>query len=117
MAFKAHFKTAYDQRELPLELAVKGDLHVGYLVKLTPDAGDVPAYIEAATSLADATHIVAQSDMTLEYGHVPIENVDYKYKDIVASTTSGAPTNTTETKRVALYPILDKDDLIVVEVE
>ena len=87
MAYFGQFKTAYLQREIPEDVAVSSDsyLQVGQLVKLTPAAGKAVGYIAAATgnneaaALAAATHIVAQSDVTLEYGHIPVENRDYRY--------------------------------------
>ena len=53
--------------------------------------------------------------MTMEYGHVPVENRDYKYSDEVAATiaAAGPVTASTPTKKVALFAITDKDDLIV----
>ena len=117
--FKGKFKTAYDQRELPLDVAVVGttNLHVGELVKYVAAASGKPAYIVAATGLSDATHIIAQSDMTMEYGHVPVENRDYKYSDVVAANVSatGSVTASTETKKVAVFAIKDINDVIVYE--
>ena len=118
--FKGKFKTAYDQREIALDVAVVGttDLHVGELVKYVAAASGKPAYIVAAAGLAEATHIIAQSDMTMEYGHVPVENRDYKYSDVVAANVSaaGSVATTTETKKVAVFAVTDKDDVIVYEV-
>ena len=98
---KAKFRTAYDQREVVIDAKVTADVTVGTLVKVTYGT---PNTIAAATGKDDATHIIAQSDMTMEYGHVPVENRDYKYSDVVK-------TSTTE-KKVALFPVLDKNDLI-----
>lgn len=116
--FKAKFKTAYLQREIPVEVAVIGAaaLEVGQLVTLTPTNGTNPDYIAAAAgvteaaALSAATHIIAQSDMTMEYGHVPVENRDYKYSPKVAVTaaTIGA---TSPTKKVALFKLVNKDDV------
>ena len=115
--FKASFKTAYLQREIPMTVAVLGasPLVVGQMVTLTAASGAVPAYIASAATVAAATHIIAQSDMTMEYGHVPVENRDYKYSDEVAATiaAAGPVTASTPTKKVALFAITDKDDLIV----
>lgn len=94
MPYKGEFKTAYLQREIPVDAAVmQGDgLVVGNLVKLVKAGANTVPYIVAATgndknaALADATHIIAQSDMTLEYGHVPVEVQDYRYKKTVACT-------------------------------
>lgn len=129
----ASFKTAYLQKEEPLDVAVKGtiaaDAAAAYatrkttpaslatvmvrdLVKLTPATATVPAYIERVLSLASATHIVAQSDMTMEYGHVPVENRDYRYFPVVQATAAtvaaGSPV-----KKVALFKIWNKDDVII----
>lgn len=108
----AHFKTAWLQKEIPLQADVVGstDLHVGDYVKLT-DNGTF-AYIEKST-IANATHIIAQSDTTLEYGHVPVENRDYRYSDVVEPTVTAAPTaETTTHKMVALFAITDPSDVI-----
>lgn len=112
----AGFKTAYLQREVPLDLDVVGaaSLKVGDLVTVTPETGTVQGYMVKAASLAAATHIIAQSDMTLGYGHVPVEVQDYKYSPEVAVTRAAAPTTKTTTwKHVALYQIVDKNDIIL----
>lgn len=129
--FKAKFKTAYGQREIPMDIVVAGsaDLHVGQLVTLEPADSDTPEYVypatgdDAATVLTNATHIIAQSDMTLEYGHVPVEDRNYTYSDVVArSLTNDAPTTTatvssnSKTKKIALFDISDKTDVVVYEV-
>lgn len=98
MAYKCEFKTAYLQREIPVDVAVmEGDgLVVGNLVKLVDATANTVPYIVAATgangaaALADATHIIAQSDMTLEYGHVPVEYRNYLYKNNVACSVEGS---------------------------
>lgn len=108
----AYFKTAWMQKEIPLQADVVGttNLHVGDFVKLTTATGY--AYIEKST-IANATHIIAQSDSTLEYGHVPVENRDYRYDDSVKPTVSSAPSSATNThKMIALFAITDKDDII-----
>lgn len=108
----AHFKTAWLQKEIPLQADVVGttDLHVGDYVKLT--TGDDFAYIEKST-IANATHLIAQSDMTLEYGHVPVEHRDYRYSDAVKCTVNSAPSSATTThKMVALFAITDPTDVI-----
>ena len=159
------FETAYLQREVPEDVVVKSDGHlvVGQMVKLanhtitTLSAGTVPAACD------EATHIVAQSDMTMEYGHVPVEDRDYRYSPNVAGTilptsavanflgayetlqdapaaaagnkdkhilvladgkvytnTSGtawaaSSTVTAKVKKVALFKIINKDDVIIRE--
>ena len=82
------FETAYLQREIPEDVVVASDSYfvVGQMVKLENgalkalSAGTVPAARD------EATHIVAQSDMTMEYGHVPVEDRDYRYSPNVATT-------------------------------
>ena len=116
--FKAKFKTAYLQREIPVEVAVVGAaaLEVGQLVTLTPTNGTNPDYIAAAAgataaaALSAATHIIAQSDMTMEYGHVPVENRDYKYSPEVA-VTAGTISTSSPKKKVALFKLVNKDDV------
>lgn len=112
----ASFKTAYLQREVSLDLDVVGSspLKVGDLVVVTPETATVTGYMRKATSLSEATHIIAQSDMTLAYGHVPVENRDYRYSPEVAVTVSAAPTTKTDTwKHVALYQITNKNDVVL----
>lgn len=116
--FKAKFKTAYLQREIPVEVAVIGAaaLEVGQLVTLTPTNGTNPDYIAAAAgateaaALSAATHIIAQSDMTMEYGHVPVEDRDYKYSPKVA-VTAGSISTSSPKKKVALFKLINKDDV------
>lgn len=111
----ASFRTAYLQREIPLDLDVVGanPLKVGDCVKVTPETDTVTGYMQKST-FADATHIIAQSDMTLAYGHVPVELQDYRYSPEVAVTVAAAPTTKTTTwKHVALYQIVDKNDIIL----
>ena len=93
--YKAKFKTAYLQREIPVDAVVvaSNPMKLGAVAKVTFYEPDV-AVVEAITANdVDAaktamTHIIAQSDMTLEYGHVPVENRDYKYSDEVAASVA-----------------------------
>ena len=154
MALFGEFITARLQREIPMEVAVGTSLNsymrVGQLVKL--DNG----IIRPVISKNDATHIIAQSDMTMERGHVPVEYRDYRYSDYVTGTVSNPAsllgvykkadfpeastgnngkyayaydegkvykssgtawaadtTITVTTKKVALFKIINKDDIIV----
>lgn len=102
MAYKkAHFKTALNQREVVLDAIVSEALEVGALCTYT----EADTKLAGASDVATATHIVAQSDMSMEYGHVPVENRDYRYSPNVAASTT--------VKKVALFPIIDKSDIIV----
>lgn len=114
--YKAKFITAYGQREIPMDVAVIGstDFEVGQLVTLTAKNGEVPAYIAAAASATAGTHIIAQSDMTMEYGHVPVEDRNYTYSNKVKATATSA-SKTSPTKKVALFQVT-KDDVVVYEV-
>lgn len=96
----AHFKTAHLQREVVLDVKVSAALKVGDMVTLNA-AGDT---IAKATSAAAATHIVAQSDMTMNRRDYAIS--EYAYDDTVAASTSAA-------KKVALFPVYDANDIIV----
>lgn len=95
--YKAKFRTAYDQREIPVSaVVVAGDpLEVGQVV--TADFyQDGIAVIKAvsADTVGQAkefgTHIIAQSDQTMEYGHIPVEDRDYRYNPEVKYSIEGA---------------------------
>ena len=104
MAYEvAEFKAARLQREIPMDVKVSEKLEVGALCAYTAGTNT----IAGATTIADATHIVAQSDMTMEYGHVPVENRDYRYSPGVAASSGSA------VKKVALFKIINPDDVIV----
>jgi len=119
----AQFRTAYLEAVVPVDVEVVGTVSnptrkqaicKGDLVKLTPATATVNAYIQKATE-ANATHIVALTDMTISDGHVKTEAKNYKPSSLVAATVTVAPTANTngETKKVGLYPIFDKADVIV----
>jgi hypothetical protein len=103
MAVKAHFKTAYGQREIVLDTKVAADLHVGYLVTLS-GSGDSTS-IAAATSATPSAgqYIVAQSDMTM--GRRDYSKYEFEYSDVVAASTSAL-------KKVALFRVDDPSDVI-----
>ena len=110
---QANFKTAYLQRELPVDAKAASnlELHIGDVVSGTIGADGVytlaarsnAAEATAKSSVAVGDYIVAQSDMTMEYGHVPVENRDYRYNDKVSIGTSA--------KKVALFKINDLSDI------
>ena len=117
----AHFKTAYLVAAVPVDVAVVGTdsarktaIHRGDCVKFVPATSTKVAYIEKAT-FANATHIVALTDMTISDGHVKTDAKNYKPSSLVAATVAAAPTANTngETKKVGLYPIFDKNDVIL----
>lgn len=100
MAYKkAHFKTALGQREIVLDCKVSEKLEVGAICTLS--AGT----LSGAQSVTSDSYIVAQSDMSMEYGHVPVEKQDYRYSPDVAASTSN--------KKVAVFKVIDVSDVIV----
>lgn len=125
----AGFKTAYLQAAFPVDVVVVGSVNegtevtktnrkaaicVGDLVTLTVETGTVNGYISKAATLAAATHIVAQSDMTIGQGHAATDRRDYRYSPLVGATKATAPTDKTDAlKHVALYPIWDKNDVLL----
>ncbi len=117
----AKFKTAYLQREvvedfepaatfpLTVDAGSDGKCHVGDVFYLnsgefTRRTGNSAANAKAAVSVGD--YIIAQSDQTMGYGHVPVENRDYRYSDEVKMTDGTV-------KKFALFKITNLDDLIL----
>jgi hypothetical protein len=110
------FKTAYLQHEIVEDVKVTAGnsqvLHVGDIVKITN--GVLGLVLSASATAADSVvfpalttdmYIVAQSDQTMEYGHVPVEMRDYRYDDKVADKAT--------VKKVALFRIINPQDVIV----
>lgn len=110
------FKTAYLQHEIVEDVKVTAGknqvLHVGDIVKITN--GVLGLVLSASATSANGVsfpalttdmYIVAQSDQTMEYGHVPVEMRDYRYDDKVADKTTA--------KKVALFRIINPQDVIV----
>lgn len=110
------FKTAYLQHEIVEDVKVTADknqvLHVGDIVKITN--GVLGLVLSASATAAGSVvfpalttdmYIVAQSDQTMEYGHVPVEMRDYRYDNKVADKTTA--------KKVALFRIINPQDVIV----
>ena len=102
MAYKkAHFKTAKDQYEIVVDAIVTEDLVVGSICTFDTTTKK----LTGATSATAGAYIVAQSDQSMEYGHIPVENRDYRYDPKVAISTAA--------KKVALFRINDVTDIIV----
>ncbi len=110
------FKTAYLQHEIVEDVKVTAGknqvLHVGDIVKITN--GVLGLVLSASATSANGVsfpalttdmYIVAQSDQTMEYGHVPVEMRDYRYDDKVADKSTA--------KKVALFRIINPQDVIV----
>lgn len=107
MAYKAYFKTALGQREIVLDAKVAADLVVGTLCKYNVDTKTLSASTSATPVAGD--YIIAQSDMTMEYGHVPVEHQDHRYNPKVAASTS-------ETKKVAVFRVSDVTDVYTAQI-
>lgn len=110
------FKTAYLQHEIVEDVKVTAGknqvLHVGDIVKITN--GVLGLVLSASASAAGSVvfpalttdmYIVAQSDQTMECGHVPVEMRDYRYDNKVADKATA--------KKVALFRIINPQDVIV----
>lgn len=110
------FKTAYLQHEIVEDVKVTAGknqvLHVGDIVKITN--GVLGLVLSASATAAGSVvfpvlttdmYIVAQSDQTMEYGHVPVEMRDYRYDNKVADKATA--------KKVALFRIINPQDVIV----
>lgn len=125
--YRAEFQTAYLQREIRLLATVAGGIDaglrnpdelgygVGRLVKITgstdADRAVVAATGVTATSIGDATHIIAQSDDTVR--EVPS---DYNYPERYTTLPNLICKNSTEPKTIAVYKIVNADDVKIVEV-
>lgn len=101
MAYKAYFKTALGQHEIVLDCLVAADVEVGYLCKYDTSTNKLSASTSATPASGD--YIIAQSDMSMEYGHIPVENRDYRYDPIVKASTTE--------KKVAVFRVTDVTDV------
>lgn len=101
----AHFRTGYQQHVLPIDATVAVELKVGDLVTVTPANGSTPAAIAKASSLANATHMIALTDETMNGKYIPTDNKNYAPSDKVAASATA--------KKVGVYPLFDKADVIV----
>jgi hypothetical protein len=98
--YKAQFKTALGQHEIVLDCKVSADMVVGQVCKYTAATNTLAASTAEAVA---GDYIIAQSDMTMEYGHVPVENRDYRYSPKVAASTA--------VKKVAVFKVTDVGDV------
>ena len=119
--FVAEFVNGYLQREIKVEATVAGGADKGLrdgkegfapgrLVVYNPTAGTiVAAQGVTATSKGDATHIIAQSDDTIR--DLP---EDYNYTERYSTLPNLVCKNDVEKKTVALYKIVNVDDIKIV---
>ena len=101
MAIMAEFKTAYLQREVAVTADVSADVKVGQVCTLADDT-ITPVMSGDAVKLGDV--IIAQSDMTVGRGHIPVENRSMLYSDKVAAG---------DEKHVMVFLITDLNDVIL----
>ena len=126
--FIAEFVTGYLQREIRMEAAVQNGtdaglrnssdtgIAVGRLVKFATveingvnTLAMVPATGVSATSIGDATHIVAQSDDTIR--DVP---EDYNYPEKYSTLPNLIVKNSDTAKTLAVYKIINADDVKII---
>lgn len=114
------FKNAYLQKAIKLETVSTlstetGDVFkIGQVVTLTAASGTTPAYLSKDTTPAVGDYIIAQSDDTIGYGHVLVEDKNYKPQGYVAVTEATAMDASSVTKSVVVYKITDLDDLVTI---
>lgn len=103
MATMASFKTAWNQREVRLDVPVAADLKVGQVCTLV--SGKLTARTDTTKAVGD--YIIAQSDMTVGKNRFikPVSGLDYehKYSDVVTSSTTA--------KHVMVFVVTDVNDV------
>lgn len=121
--FIAEFKTGYLQREVReiatvaggtdngLRDASKQGYAPGRLVRLVDGAITAPENV-TATSIGNATHIVAQCDDTVR--ELP---EDYNYTERYSTMPNLICKNSAEKKTVALYKIVNRDDIKIINLD
>lgn len=130
--YVAEFQTGYLQREIRLIATVAGGSDtglrdssqtgyaVGRLVKVTgtgsgtdasPVAITTPTGV-TATSIGDATHIIAQSDDTTRD-----DPADYNYPERYTTLPNLICKNSTTGKTVAVYKIVNPDDVKLINLD
>lgn len=130
--FVAEFEHGYLQRELRIIAKVTGGTDkglrnetetgfaVGRLVKITgtgTGTNDSPLEVTAptgvsATSIGDATHIIAQSDDTIR----DISS-DYNYQERYSSLPNLICKNSETGKTLAVYKVVNADDIKIVKLD
>ena len=101
MAIMAEFKTAYLQREVAVTADVTAEVKVGQVCTL---AEDKITPVSTVGAVVNGDVIIAQSDMTVGRGHVPVENRSLSYSDKVAVGND---------KHVMVFVITDVNDVIL----
>jgi hypothetical protein len=94
----------------------------GRLVKLTRNSDGTANLIAplnvTLTSIGDATHIVAQTDDSLDGRAIRSEVLNFMATGILKNTAASAPSAVSATmKKVALWPIVNADDIKIIPVK
>lgn len=115
MAFYGQFKTGKDQRIVPLDVKVNSAMKLGELVTYTASTNTIATASgsDFATALGNATHMIALTDETI--GGIPGKVFPGSIQEAakLASTSfDGVAASTSAAKKVGLYPLFDKADII-----
>lgn len=97
--YKGNFKTGWNQREIHADMKVEMVAKVGTLCTI---GTDTLTPLTSAPAAGTKYAMIAQSDDTIGDGHIPVENRDWLYSDIVAAST---------TKKHVAYYIVDTNDI------
>lgn len=113
------FKTGKDQRVVVLDVKVSTAMKLGELVTYTASTNTISTAGSAtkntlALALADATHMIALTDKTV--GGIPGEVFPGSIQEAAKLATTDfnvvAATSGSATKKVGLYPLFDKSDIV-----
>lgn len=114
MAFYGQFKTGKDQRIVPLDVKVSTAMKLGELVTYNgTDTISTAAGSTFAAALTAATHMVALTDETV--GGIPGKVFPGSIQEAAKLATTqfnGVAASTSATKKVGLYPLFDKSDIL-----
>ncbi len=84
-------------------------------IETDPGTVDYPV---TATSIGDATHIIAQTDDSLNTTTIKGEQLNFAPTGLLKNTATSIPSAATATmKRVALWKIVNSDDVKIIEVK
>lgn len=113
------FKTGKDQRVVVLDVKVGSTMKLGELVKYTAGTNTIASAGSStnntfALALDEATHMIALTDKTV--GGIPGEVFPGSIQEAAKLTATDfngvVATPGDDTKRVGLYPLFDKSDIV-----
>lgn len=116
MAFYGQFKTGKDQRIVPLDVKVGTAMKLGELVIFngtdTISTAQSTTNDTFAKALTAATHMIALTDKTV--GGIPGEVFPGSIQEAakLATTDFNVVAASTSAKKVGLYPLFDKSDIV-----